>query len=183
MAPSVSKGHRAKLKLALLSISRQAAPIVLGRPWPPKSTGCCKPCQPPSANWANASLKPAVVVTTPSFRLDGCISPAIFSGSMTPSHSLAHSSSTAWAVSRFASSKPGIWVTWSRLAKCSMANSMSLTGTEKLITDLLIFKRTIVLYHYLRIKKGGQAPFVIWSLAYRALTSSGTAVNRSASSP
>ncbi len=43
-------------------------------------------------------LKPAVVVTTPSFRLDGCLSPTIFSGSITPSHSLAHSSSTAWAV-------------------------------------------------------------------------------------
>jgi hypothetical protein len=40
MAPSVSSGHSAKLRLALLSISIQAAAMVLGRPWPPKSAGC-----------------------------------------------------------------------------------------------------------------------------------------------
>src|SRR5256885_12222723 len=74
MAPSVSSGHSAKLRLALLSISTQAAPIVLGRPWPPKSCGCCRPCQPPSAYWRKACLKPAVVVTTPSLRLEGATS-------------------------------------------------------------------------------------------------------------
>ena len=61
IAPSVSSGHSAKLRLALLSISMQAAPMVLGRPWPPNSAGCCRPCQPPSPNWRNASLKPGVV--------------------------------------------------------------------------------------------------------------------------
>ena len=66
IAPSVSSGHSAKLRLALLSISMQAAPIVFGRPWPPNSVGCCRPCQPPSANWRKASLKPGVVVTSPS---------------------------------------------------------------------------------------------------------------------
>ena len=68
MAPSVSSGHSAKLRLAELSISPQAAPMVLGRPWPPKSAGCCRPCQPPSAYCRKASLKPGVVVTSPSFQ-------------------------------------------------------------------------------------------------------------------
>ena len=39
IAPSVSSGHSAKLRLALLLISMQAAPMVFGRPWPPKSAG------------------------------------------------------------------------------------------------------------------------------------------------
>ena len=65
MAPSVSKGQRAKLMLAELSISPQAAPMVLGKPWPPNSVGCCKPCQPPSPYCLNASLKPGVVLTWP----------------------------------------------------------------------------------------------------------------------
>ena len=51
IAPSVSIGHSAKLRLALLPISVQAAPIVFGRPWPPNAAGCCKPCQPPSVYW------------------------------------------------------------------------------------------------------------------------------------
>ncbi|MCY1549749.1 hypothetical protein D9M68_859370 [compost metagenome] len=128
MAPSVSSGHSAKLMLALLRISPQAAPMVLGRPWPPKSTGCCRPCQPPSAYCLKASLKPGVVVTTPSLNDDGFLSPSKFSGAITPSLSLAHSSSTACAVSRPASSKPGICDTWSMRARCSMSNSMSLRG-------------------------------------------------------
>ena len=78
IAPSVSSGHSAKLRLALLMISMQAAPIVLGRPWPPNSAGCCRPCQPPSAYWRNASLKPGVVVTLPSFQDDGfCVAVAV----------------------------------------------------------------------------------------------------------
>ena len=40
--------------LALLTISLQAAWISLGRPWPPKSAGCCRPCQPPAANCSYA---------------------------------------------------------------------------------------------------------------------------------
>src|SRR5215208_5952073 len=48
MAPSVSNGHNAKLMFALFSISMQAAPMILGRPCPPNSPGCCSPCQPPS---------------------------------------------------------------------------------------------------------------------------------------
>jgi hypothetical protein len=53
-------------------------------------------------------LKPGVVVTLPSWNDDGYLSPSQFSGAITPSLSLAHSSSTAWAVSRPASSNPGI---------------------------------------------------------------------------
>ena len=130
IAPSVSSGHSAKLRLALLIISMQAAPIVLGNPCPPNSAGCCSPCQPPSPNWRNASLKPAVVVTTPSFHDDGALSPASFSGATTPSLNLAHSSSTACAVSAPKSSKPGIFVTSSRRASSVMQNSMSLTGAR-----------------------------------------------------
>src|SRR6185312_3482196 len=103
MAPSVSSGHSAKLMLALLRISPQGAPMVLGRPWPPKSVGCCKPCQPPSVYCLKACLKPGVVVTTPSFQLDGFLSPSQLSGASTPSLNLAHSSSTACAVSMPAS--------------------------------------------------------------------------------
>ena len=42
------------------NISTQAAPIVLGKPWPPQfDSGCCKPCQPPSEYWRySACLKP-----------------------------------------------------------------------------------------------------------------------------
>src|SRR5260221_5555940 len=89
MAPSVSSGHSAKLRLALLSISTQAAPIVLGRPWPPKSCGCCRPCQPPSAYWRKACLKPAVVVTPPSLRLERATVLARLSGATPPSNHLA----------------------------------------------------------------------------------------------
>jgi hypothetical protein len=42
-------------------------------------------------------LKPGVVVTLPSFQLEGLRSPSTFSGAITPSLNLAHSSSTACA--------------------------------------------------------------------------------------
>ena len=57
IAPSVSSGQSAKLRLALLIISMQAAPIVFGRPWPPNSAGCCSPCQPPSRELAERLLE------------------------------------------------------------------------------------------------------------------------------
>src|SRR6185436_4708533 len=107
IAPSVSSGHSAKLRFALLSISMHAAPIVLGKLCPPNSAGCCRPCQPPSPNWRNACLKPGVVCTSPPFHDDGSVSPARSSGATTCSLKRAHSSSTACAVSSPASSNPG----------------------------------------------------------------------------
>ena len=128
IAPSVSSGQSEKLRFALLIISMHAAPIVFGRPWPPKSPGCCSPCQPPSPNCRNASLKPGVVVTTPSFHVDGWMSPSRLSGASTSPLKRAHSSSTACAVSSPASSKPGRRAIASRSASSFMQNSMSLTG-------------------------------------------------------
>jgi hypothetical protein len=64
----------------------------------------------------------------PSWKDDGYLSPSQFSGAITLSLSLAHSSSTAWAVSSPASSNPGICAIWSMRARCSMLKSMSLTG-------------------------------------------------------
>ena len=77
----------------------QVAPMIFGRPCPPKSVGCCSPCQPPAPNSAKACLKPGVVLTTPSFHDDGFLSPSQLSGASTPSLNLADSSSTAVAVS------------------------------------------------------------------------------------
>ena len=51
VAPLVKIGASEKLKLALVSISMHCAPMVLGKSWPPKSTGCCRPCQPPATNF------------------------------------------------------------------------------------------------------------------------------------
>ncbi len=116
--------------LALLTISMQAAWISLGRPWPPNSTGWCTPCQPPAPYCLKASLKPAVVVTTPSLNDDGALSPSQFSGAITSWFSLAHSSSTAAAVSAPASSKPGSAATASRPATWFITNNMSLTGAR-----------------------------------------------------
>ncbi len=99
MAPSVSSGHSAKLMLALFTISEQALWMSLGRPWPPNSAGCCSPCQPPNANCLNASLKPGVVLTLPSWKDEGNLSPSQFSGASTSPAKRAHSSSTAAAVS------------------------------------------------------------------------------------
>ena len=51
----------------------QGVAISFGKPWPPYSAGCCTPCQPPSPNCRNASLKPGVVVTSPSVQLLGLL--------------------------------------------------------------------------------------------------------------
>ncbi len=102
--------------------------ISFGSPWPPNSTSCCTPCQPASANCRNASLKPRLVVTTPSFHVDGATSPPRFSGATTSCTNFAFSSSTACAVSRVASSKPGIAAIASSPASSSMTNSMSFSG-------------------------------------------------------
>ena len=128
IAPSVSNGHSANDRFAAFSISMQAVAISLGRPWPPYSSGCCTPCQPPCPNCAKASLKPGVAVTTPSFQLLGLRSPSTLSGATTSPVKRALSSSTACAVSAVASSKPGSWATLSRPASSFITNSMSLTG-------------------------------------------------------
>ena len=130
IAPSVSSGHSAKLRFALLTISPHAAWISLGKPWPPKSVGCCRPCQPPSPNCLNASLKPGVAVTLPSLKVEGLRSPSMFSGAMTPSLSFAHSSSTACAVSGPASSNAGSLASSSMPASSFITKSMSLTGAR-----------------------------------------------------
>ena len=74
-------------------------------------------------NW-DGDLKPS------SFHDDGFRSPSTFNGATTPSLNLAHSSSTACAVSMPASSKPGSCATCSRPASSFMQNSMSLIGAR-----------------------------------------------------
>ena len=83
MAPSVSSGQSANDRLALLSISLQAVPTSLGSPWPPKSAGCCTPCQPLSPNSLNASRNPGDVVTTPFSTVAGFKSPLQLRGATT----------------------------------------------------------------------------------------------------
>jgi hypothetical protein len=75
-------------------------------------------------------LKPGVVVTLPSCQLDGLRSPGTFSGATTSWLNFAHSSSTACAVSKPASSKPGIFAISSMPARWRMSNSMSLRGAR-----------------------------------------------------
>ena len=69
-----------------------------------------------------------VAVTSPSRQLLGARSPSTLSGAMTSPESFAHSSSTACAVSKPASSKPGRVATASMPASSFSTNSMSLTG-------------------------------------------------------
>ncbi len=128
MAPSVSSGHKANDIFDAFNISMHGVAISFGKPWPSYSAGCSTPCQPPSPNWRNASLKPGVVVTSPWAKLLGFLSPSKFKGANTSRLNFAASSSTARAVSRPASSKPGSAEIPSMSASSFITNSMSLSG-------------------------------------------------------
>ncbi len=107
MAPSVNMGHKAKDRLAAFRFSEVAAATTLGKPCPPCSASCCKPCQPPEAKISNASLKPCGVLTCPSFQMECSRSPTTFNGATTSSTKRAFSSSTASTTSSETSSNPG----------------------------------------------------------------------------
>ncbi|MNR40155.1 hypothetical protein D3C85_1584180 [compost metagenome] len=113
---------------AAFIISMHGVATSLGNPCPPNSVGWTTPCQPPSPNWRNASLKPDVVRTSPSCQLLGALSPAAFSGASTSPWNFAASSRTASTVSGVASSKPGSVAIFVSPARSRMINSMSLVG-------------------------------------------------------
>src|SRR5690606_14606146 len=93
--PSVSRGHSENARLAAFTLSTHGVPTSLGKPCPPNSVGCCKPCQPPCVKPLKASLKPDEVLTLPSCHFAGEVSPTRFRGAMTSCTKRAFSASTA----------------------------------------------------------------------------------------